>query len=299
MGKSSFAIRLARELGLDVLSVDSMLVYRGLDIATAKPAVSARAGVPHYLVDILEPEEEFDAARFVREVAQTLQVAARPLLGVGGTPFYIRALLHGLASLPPARPYEEYLEGLDSPELWRWLQRLDPQRASVLHPHDRFRLVRALAIVLASGRKASAFRDTGPTALTGGPRLVGLKMDRAALHRRLERRIEEMFAQGLVEEARALWPRKLSRTAAAAVGYAELFEHFSGRLSLEDARQRMLQRTRRLVRHQETWFRKLPVQWIPLEEGGDEAAYRELRTLALEHYGGMAATPAVSPLRRS
>lgn len=285
VGKSAFGLRLAREMGLGILSFDSMLLYRGLDIGTDKPSPADLAAVSHHLVDVAGPEEDFDVGRFLSLARRAVAGSPRPLLGVGGSPYYIQAFLGLGREAPPSdRRLERFLAGLDSATLARWLARLDPPRAAALHPNDRFRLVRALSIILLSGRRASSFRRDAD-APGAGVVLAGLSLDRDLLHRRLAERVDRMFERGLVREAEALFRAgRLGRTAAAAVGYKELFEHFRGDCSLASAKERIVFHTRRLLRHQMTWLRKMPVRWIDVSPGREEEAWRELRRLAAGVY---------------
>lgn len=263
-----------------------MAVYRGMDIGTAKPSAQARASVPHHLLDLADPAEEFSLARF-QEAARTALEAlrarrARPLL-VGGTGLYLRGLVDGL-TLPGRWPsVAATLEAeADLPggmaELYGRLCELDPLAASRIVPTNRRRLVRALEVTIGSGRRFSAF-GPGLTAYPPtGVRLIGVRMPRGELDRRLEERIEAQMAAGWLEEVAALRSRRggLSRTAAQALGYRELLAHLAGRCSLAEAVASTVRRTRAFARRQEAWFRRDPrITWID----GAQSSLREVLAL--------------------
>ena len=284
VGKSDMGLRLAREFSLPILSLDSMQVYRGMDIGTAKPSAAERGEVRHYLMDEVDPAVDFDVAQFLRQADDLSMRHGGRMLAVGGSPFYIQALRCGLQGIECHTGYEKILQTMESAQLLRWLQRLDPQRAKKIHGNDRFRLIRALEIILSSGARASERRPLQKVRGSCQVRLVALNLPRSIMHERLKTRIEQMFAAGLLDEALELYDAgRLGRNAAQAVGYKELFAHFAGTCSLEEAREKILVATRRLLKHQMTWLRKLPVQWIDVDVHHPETAYGELREL-LEVY---------------
>jgi tRNA dimethylallyltransferase len=262
-GKSAIALEVARALGnVEIVSVDSMQVYRGLDIGTAKPSAAERAEVPHHLLDLVEPEHDFSVAEFQRAALDALaDIAgrgARALL-VGGTGLYLRAVIDGLelpGRFPDARAALE--REPDDAVLHARLERLDPVAASRTTSSNRRRIVRALEVTIGSGRRFSSF---GP-GLDSYPDVavvqVGVEVPIAELDHRIEARVEAMVAAGLVAEADALRGRALSRTAARALGYAEALDHLAGGRSLEDAIAETVRRTRRLARRQLRWFRRDP-----------------------------------------
>jgi tRNA dimethylallyltransferase len=269
-GKSALALALAERLGAEVLCVDSMTIYRGMDLGTAKPAPDERRRVPHHLLDVAEPDEPFTVARFV-ELADAVIAGARrrgvPLIAVGGTPLYFKALFEGLFEGPGAdRDLRARLHALDGATLHARLLEIDPAAAGRIHVNDRKRLVRALEVFELTGRTISSFQ----THWTDGPARhaavwLGLHWDRDALNRRINARVRAMIEAGWLDEVRGLLARhgRLSHTATEAAGYAELIRHLGGEVSLDDAIESIKIATRQLARRQIKWFRRFPgVRWI-------------------------------------
>jgi len=263
-GKSSLAIRLARELGAEIVSVDSMAVYRGLDVGTAKPTAAQQAAVPHHLVDVVSPAEPFSVALWLAAAARAVadcRSRGRRILFVGGTPLYLRALRDGLAPLPPADDElrsrlatEAATHGLAA--LHARLAAVDPVAAARIHPHDAKRIIRALEVAETTSRPLSeAFAPT-PHPVFDSQFLV-LDVPRAFLRDRIDRRVEKMFAAGLVEETRAALaaPGGIGPTARQAAGYAEAIDLIEGRIDRAAAIRRTQQRTRQLAKRQLTWLR--------------------------------------------
>lgn len=269
-GKTALAITLAEALNGELVSVDSALVYRGLDIGSAKP------DYPHHLVNICDPSEAYSASRFVDDALQAIdgiaQRGRRPIL-VGGTMLYYRALLEGLAPMPAADP--ELRAELESrgvsegwPALHKELEALDPGAAARIHPNHSQRLVRALEIRLLTGeslgevyaRTVARENDLNSLVVAVAPR------ERAVLHDRISRRFDHMMDAGFLDEVRALYARDDLRPelpAMRAVGYRQLWEHLDSECSLEEAIDRGKAATRQLAKRQFTWLRKWPdLRWI-------------------------------------
>ena len=268
-GKSAIALEVARAVGeVEIVSVDSMQVYRELDIGTAKPTPAERAEVPHHLLDLVEVEEEFSVAEFQRAASQVLdEIAARgrAALLVGGTGLYLRAVVDDLelpGRFPAAR--SEVAAEPDTAVLHARLAALDPAAAARTTTSNRRRIERALEVTIGSGRPFSSFGpglDAYPPVTTVQ---VGLDVPIDELDRRIEARVDAMLDAGLVAETAALRGRVLSRTAAVALGYAEVLAHLEGACSLEAARAETIRRTRRLARRQLRWFRRDPrITWVP------------------------------------
>jgi tRNA dimethylallyltransferase len=268
-GKSALGLELARRLGdVEVVTVDSMQVYRGMDIGTAKPTPADRAEIPHHLLDLADPGEEWSVARWAaharRAVAEIEARDHRALL-VGGTGLYFQALVDGLC--PPGRypAVQQQLEGeTDTAALYRRLEALDPVAASRMEPSNRRRVIRALEVTLGSARPFSSF---GPGVARFPPttwRIAGLWLPRAVVAGRIEERLAGMLAAGLVDEVAAL--RRdyggLSRTARQALGYREVLAHLEDGLPLETAMADTVRRTRAFARRQRVWWRRDPrVSW--------------------------------------
>ncbi len=273
-GKTALALELANHAPIEVISADSRQVYRRLDIGTAKPTLAERKRVPHHLVDIIDPDEVFNAHRFARSArAAIVEIearGARPVI-VGGTGFYIQALLTGspLGATPPdpklrSRLTHEFeTHGLEP--LIQRLRNLAPDRAAAIDLNNPRRLIRALEI--AEFQSHEAARPLQPTTATPIPAYVlGLEVEPEILARRIAKRTEQMFKSGLLDEARRLRDRGYDRTlpALSGVGYAEALAHLDGQLSLPEAIQRTTIRTRQYARRQRTWFRhQLPTAWHP------------------------------------
>lgn len=272
-GKSAVAMAAARAIpGVELVSVDSMQVYRGMDIGTAKPTPAERAEVRHHLIDLVDPWEEITVAAFQSAyrgvLADLASRGARALL-VGGTGLYLRAVVDQLTmpgEWPELRRRLEAEAAERGPEvLHARLVELDPAAAAKMEPANTRRIVRALEVCEGSGRPFSSF---GPGVDTYPPTevvQVALSWDRAVLAARIEARVHQMMAAGLLEEVRALVsdPRGLSRTAAQALGYTELIDHLEGRSSLDEAVAAIVTRTRQLAVRQERWFRRDPrIRWV-------------------------------------
>lgn len=272
-GKSAVAMAAARAVpGVEIVSVDSMQVYRGMDIGTAKPTPAEQAEVRHHLIDLVDPWEEITVATFqaaYRDTVADLAARGARALLVGGTGLYLRAVIDQLTlpgEWPELRRRLEAEAATEGPEaLHARLAALDPAAASKMEPTNTRRIVRALEVCLGSGRRFSSF---GPGVDTYPPTDVvqlALAWDRSALAARIVERVQRMMAAGLLDEVRALVadPRGLSRTAAQALGYKELIEHLEGRWTLDEAVAAIVTRTRQLAVRQERWFRRDPrVRWI-------------------------------------
>jgi tRNA dimethylallyltransferase len=273
-GKSALALEVARRLpDVELVSVDSMQVYRGMDVGTAKPTPAERAEVPVHLVDIADPSEDFSVVEFQAAALSVLaDVEARDhrALLVGGTGLYLRAVVDGL-SVPPQWPAvrAELEAEPDTASLHRRLAGLDPVAAARMTPTNRRRVVRALEVVVGSGRPFSSF-GVGLDVHPPVPFLLaGVWLPREVVGERIARRFAAMVGAGLVGEVAALAarPRGLSRTASQALGYREVLAHLRGECSLDEAVDEAVRRTRRFARRQRVWFRRDPrVTWYGCEE---------------------------------
>jgi len=269
-GKSDLAMEVARRSRGEILSVDSMQVYQGMDVGTAKPSAAERAEVRHHLIDLVEPTETFTVARFV-ELADAVIADARargvPLIVTGGTPLYYKALFEGLFEGPPAdEAVRERLRGQGGEDLHRRLVQVDPEAAGRIHANDTKRLIRALEVYEITGQPISSFQTEWTTPKhRHEARWVGLSWEREVINRRINARVKAMIAAGWVEETRGLLARygELSQTAAEATGYAELIAHVRGRMGPEEAVEQIKIGTRQLARRQMKWFRRWgQVRWV-------------------------------------
>ncbi|HKU89936.1 MAG TPA: tRNA (adenosine(37)-N6)-dimethylallyltransferase MiaA [Steroidobacteraceae bacterium] len=269
-GKTDIALALAREFPIEIISVDSAQVYRGLDIGSAKPSPEIRARVPHHLIDLVDPAESYSAGQFVRDATRAIDdIESRgrvPLL-VGGTMLYLRALTAGIATLPEgsagvraAIDAEAARQGW--PALHARLAGIDPAAAARIHPNDAQRIQRALEVHAVGGRPISELQAVTRPPLAREFLVCALfPTDRARLHADLERRFAQMMADGLLDEVRALHARGdliEAHPAIRAVGYRQLWAHLDGSYSLDVAVQRAVAATRQLAKRQLTWLRSMP-----------------------------------------
>jgi tRNA dimethylallyltransferase len=274
-GKSALAMAIARRTGAEILSADSMQVYRGMDIGTAKPTAAERCEVRHHLLDLVGPDETFTVARFVELADRAIADAdarGMPLIVVGGTPLYYKALFEGLFEGPGADVgIRAKLSALTNDELARRLAEVDAVAAGRIHANDTKRLVRALEVYELTGRPISSFQTHWAEPAPRHPAVwIGLDWERDVLNRRINARVKQMLAGGWVEETRGLIGQygRLSKTAGEATGYREIIDHVEGRCSLDDAAEQTKIATRQLARRQMKWFRRFPgVHWI--DGGGD------------------------------
>ncbi len=289
-GKTELAVALVEALPLEIISVDSALVYRGMDIGTAKPDAVTLARAPHRLIDICEPDESYSAARFcadARRHIEQIHAAGKVPLLVGGTMLYFRALLDGLSELPSASPeIRRRLEAEAKEHGWAHLherlRRVDPEAATRIHPNDPQRLQRALEVWELTGSPISVRQKARSGGIRARYRTAGVALfpeDRAALHRRIALRFERMLAAGFVDEVRAL--RDSGRLdpsfpSMKSVGYRQVWQYLDGQLDYHEMRERGIIATRQLAKRQLTWLRadseleridSLNLEWPELRDG--------------------------------
>ncbi len=295
-GKTELAVRLVEHLPLAIISVDSAMVYRGMDIGTAKPGPSVLERAPHRLIDIREPEATYSAGDFVRDARaemEDIRAAGKVPLLVGGTMMYFRALTHGLAELPAAdaavrQAIDDDARALGWPALHARLADVDPVAAARIDPMDSQRIQRALEVWQVSGKPLSAWQAEGHVSVPAPAYLrFGLVPEpRAHLHDRIERRLRAMLDAGFVDEVARLRQRPSLQErspAMRAVGYRQLWAHLEGRSTLEEAARQAAAATRQLAKRQLTWLRTEPglICHNPLEAGVFDAistaVHRQLR----------------------
>lgn len=275
VGKSEIALLLAEQRKGEIISVDSMQVYRGMDIGTAKPSVAERARVPHHLIDVLDITASFDVARFVQlALAATAEIQARGRLPIlcGGTGLYFKALLDGLGEAPPADPgLRAKLREVPFSELLHELAALDPETYQRIDRQNPRRVIRALEVIRLTGKPLSQQRTQWSQSSPSLPHASWgyvLSRPEADLRRRIDRRVEAMFRQGLVEETAALRKGGLEQniTASLALGYRQVLEHLDGVKSLAETIALVKARTRQYAKRQMTWFRgQHPFTWITIQ----------------------------------
>lgn len=281
VGKSEVALLLAERLNGEIISVDSMQVYRGLDIGTAKPSAAEQARVRHHLIDVIGLAEPFDAARFVELAAGSVRdIQSRGKLPIlcGGTGLYFKAFLEGLGEAPPTDPtLRRKLESTTLDDLLRELAECDPVTYERIDRQNPRRVVRALEVIRLTGKPFSAQRATWAPRVSSAhqptPRFFALARYNEDLRLRVDSRVDKMFSQGLVAETEHLLQHGLAenRTAMQAIGYRQVVEHLRRERSLDETVALIKQRTRQFAKRQMTWFRRqLPVRWM--EVGANETA---------------------------
>ena len=268
-GKTSTALRLAEKIDAEIISLDSMAIYRGMDIGTAKPLQKNRQRIVHHLIDILDPHEQFSVAEYLsrsHETVEAIKARGKKVLFVGGTPMYLKVLLRGIFGGPAAdwefrQQVEEQVELHGKEALHRQLAQVDPLSAHKFHPNDIRRVTRALEVYHLTGQPISHQQQEFENQTSTNKQFVfQLCWPREVLHSRIEARVQEMFDGGLVAEVESLLSAQqaLGRTALQAVGYREVVDYLEGKRDLAETMEQVVYHTRRFARRQETWFRGFP-----------------------------------------
>ncbi|MDN3511012.1 MAG: tRNA (adenosine(37)-N6)-dimethylallyltransferase MiaA [Candidatus Jettenia sp.] len=280
-GKTDVALKIAESIGAEIVSADSMLVYRGMDIGTEKPSRTARNTIPHHLIDIVESWEEYSVGQYVKDlegVISKLYQQSKPFMIVGGTALYLKAIVDGLFEGPPADwEYRNYLRSVaeekGSDYLHKILIEVDPEIATKLHSNDQKRVIRALEVYKTTGQCISSFQTQfGHKNPKYDCLIVALEHDRDILYERIEARIDRMLLRGLIDEVRTLLhnPSGLSKQASQALGYKEIINYFSGKHTLYEAIEVMKKRTRWFAKRQMTWFRSFSdIHWVHVSTDND------------------------------
>lgn len=277
-GKTRVGLELARRLGGEIVSMDSMKIYRRMDIGTAKPSREAQSEIPHHLIDVVEPSESYSLARYVEEADRAIRdIAARgkPILAVGGTMLYVRGLTAGVFEGPGANT--EFRRGLreraareGTPALHAELARVDPRAAERIHVNDLRRIERALEVYHLTGVPISELQQQWDLPTNRYDcRIAALRRPKEEANHHINARVHRMIDAGLVDEVRALLaePAGIGPQAAQAVGYAEIIAHLQSHLSLADAVERIKINSRHLAKHQRTWMRRMPgIRWVDVLE---------------------------------
>ena len=297
VGKTAVGLALAEKLGAEIISMDSMAVFRGMDIGTAKPTAQERDRVPHHLIDRVGPHEDFSLAQYLAAahvIAEEIKSRGRRALFVGGTPLYLKGLLRGIFEGPPADwPFRLRLqreaESQDRGWLHGRLKEVDPPTAARLHANDIRRIIRALEVFEKTGRPMSHWQQQFDKGLPADAcRVFVIDRPRAELHDRIDRRVEAMFAAGLVEEVRRLLnnPLGLSKTARQALGYAEVVDYCEARQGLAATVDLVKTHTRQFAKRQATWFRSLSeCRFVNLQgEVDPQVAAEQIRELGQVDY---------------
>ena len=278
-GKGQLAFSLAKSFCAEIISIDSMKVYKRMDIGTAKPSIADRKRVKHHLIDVVEPSESFSVATFLDLAHKAIEQIAkrnRPIIAVGGTALYIKALLYGLFEGPGTDEKirselrdRAQIRGLT--QLHRELARVDPAAAARIDPHDSKRIIRALEVFRITGKPISSLQKqfTSEKPLHDWT-VIGLRRPKTEENKRINARVKMMLAAGLVDEVKSLLAEKkpLSQQARCAIGYAEIIDYLSGQMNLEEATELIKKKSRRLAKSQRTWFKTFKhVYWLDIEPG--------------------------------
>ena len=276
-GKGRLAFGLAKSLGAEIISIDSMKVYRRMDIGTAKPPIEARAALKYHLIDVVEPSDSFSAGAFLKlayKAIKQINSRKKPIIAVGGTALYIKALLYGLFEGPGTNEQiraelraRAQAEGLA--QLYRELTKIDPVAADRISPNDSKRIIRALEVYKTTGKPISSLqKQFNAKKPIHDWTIIGLRREKPDANSRINRRVKKMIAAGLVDEVKSLLSEEkpLSPQARCAIGYAEIIDYLSGQIGLENATELMKKNTRRLAKNQRTWFKTFKnVKWLDIE----------------------------------
>lgn len=277
VGKTALSIRLAREINAEIISVDSVQVYRGLDIGSAKPPHQERMLVPHHLIDVAEPDEPFDAADFVRlstRIIRRIILSGKTVMLVGGTGLYLKALLNGLSPAPGADPglrvqLKDMANTFGQDILYNFLAKVDRCSAEKIHPHDTFRLIRAIEIFSSTGIPPSLWHKEQKKPESYPILKVGLIRPRKELYQRIDRRVDEMMEEGFLDEVKNLLDKGYSPDLKPlkTLGYRHIISNLLGELSLEESIRQLKRDTRRYAKRQLTWFKADPqIKWFNPDE---------------------------------
>ena len=264
-GKSQIGLSLAQRIDAEIVSLDSMAVYQGMDIGTAKPSRDDRKAVPHHLLDLVSPAESFSLSEYLsaaHQVVSDLRKGNKKVLFVGGTPLYLKALLRGVCEGPPAdedfrREVEAEVDRIGLAALRQRLEQVDPLSATKLHPNDKRRMIRALEVYKITGVPISHYQTQFEEQSSQRcPSVFVLSRERGALHQRINQRVDNMFERGFVGEVQGILDRygQFSQTAIQGVGYREVLHHLNGKMDLDPTIEQTKARTRKFARRQETGF---------------------------------------------
>ena len=276
-GKGRLAFGLAKSVGAEIISIDSMKVYRRMDVGTAKPPKEARAALKYHLIDVVEPSDSFSVGAFLElayKAIEQIKSRKKPIIAVGGTALYIKALLYGLFEGPGTNEQiraelraRAQAEGLA--QLHRELTKIDPVAADRISPNDSKRIIRALEVYKTTGKLISSLqKQFNAKKPVHDWTIIGLRGEKTDANNRINRRVKKMIAAGLVDEVRALLAEEkpLSPQARCAIGYAEIIDYLSGQIGLENATELIKKNTRRLAKNQRTWFKTFKnVHWLDIE----------------------------------
>lgn len=277
-GKSRLAFELASTIGAEIISIDSMKVYRRMDIGTAKPSETRRRQIRYHLIDVVEPNEPFSVEKFLKlaeYAVKQINSAQKPVVAVGGTAMYIKAMLYGIFEGPGTndrirKKLRSQIDAQGLADLHKKLAEADPDAAQRIHPNDARRIIRALEVFELTGKPISSFQQQFDAENTLRDwKIIGLRRDKADTGTRINQRVKRMLENGFADEVKALLAEDepLSKQAASAIGYAEIIDHLNGNLLFEEAVEKIKINTRRFAKAQRTWFKTFKnVNWLDIAE---------------------------------
>lgn len=295
-GKTSLSVELAKELDAEIISADSMQIYKGMDIATAKPTVEERQGIPHHLMDFLDPSEGFSVADYVRlareKISDIVSRGKLPVI-VGGTGLYISSLINNIQFEESECDYayreelRQLAEENGNGRLLDMLREIDPETAATLHENNQSRVIRALEVYRTTGKTMSQLQKESRTIPSPyEPCMIALDYDRSQLYDRINSRVDIMLRDGLIEEAREFYEAEDYPTAAQAIGYKELLPYLKGEQTLEICVEKLKQETRKYAKRQLTWFRRDErIHWIKVTKDTDSREILENAKKYIKMYG--------------
>jgi tRNA dimethylallyltransferase len=277
-GKSTLAFELARRTDAEIISIDSMKVYKRMDIGTAKPSPQKQQQAKYHLIDVVEPSESFSVDKFLtltHDAIEKIKNARKPIIAVGGTAMYIKALLFGLFESPPSDPairndLKQQIKEKGTAHLHAHLAEIDPKAAQKIHQNDARRIIRALEVYQLTGKPISSLQQQFDAERPLDEwNIIGLCRPKPVESSRINARVKKMMQLGLLDEVKSLLAedKPLSKQASSAIGYAELIDHLEGKMTLEEAVEKIKINTRRLAKGQRTWFKTFhDVNWLDIEE---------------------------------
>lgn len=275
VGKTELSIHLAKQFNGEIISGDSMQIYKGMDIGTAKIKEEEMNGVPHHLIDIKEPDEPFSVAEFQEKVRKEINIISQknaiPMI-VGGTGLYIQSVIYDYQfSEAPGdatirAQYEKKAEKEGNLSVYQLLEQMDPESAKKIHPNNIRRVIRALEVIHCTGKTATEYQKQQATELLYDVAIIGLTMERDKLYERINQRVDNMINKGLIDEVKGLYERGIRNVQSIqAIGYKELYDYFDGKITLDEAINQLKQNSRRYAKRQLTWFRnKMDVTWFDM-----------------------------------
>ncbi|WP_223700127.1 tRNA (adenosine(37)-N6)-dimethylallyltransferase MiaA [Sutcliffiella deserti] len=287
VGKTRLSVELAKKINGEIISGDSMQIYRGMDIGTAKVTHDEMQGVPHYLIDIKEPTDTFSVAEFQKEVRHLIEIISQkgciPII-VGGTGLYIQSVLYDYQFSETGKDEKVRLsiekrveeQGID--EVYKQLQQIDPRSAEQIHPNNVRRVIRALEVYYTTGKTMTEYQQSQQHELLYDVAFIGLTMDRETLYNRINQRVDLMVENGLFDEVESLFQKGIRECQSIqAIGYKELYAYFDGRLTKQEAVETLRQNSRRYAKRQLTWFRnKMDVTWFDMTDTVFEEKLQEI-----------------------